>query len=101
VVALEGRVDIAEAAKLKSALLEAVAAPQGMRVEVSQATAVDVTAVQLLWAAQRQARQMGKRFEIAGPWSEEAEGQLREMGLYPSQLFAPLEEERNANRGVE
>lgn len=101
VIALEGRADITEAEQLKSALLEAVAAPAGMRVEVSGVTAVDVTVVQLLWTAQRQARQAGKRFEMAGPWSGEAEGQLREMGLYPSQLFAALEEERSANRGVE
>jgi len=101
VVALEGRADIAEAAQLKNALLEAAAAQAGLRVEVSRATAVDVTAVQLLWAAQRQARQTGKPFEIAGPWNAEAEAQLKEMGLYPSQLFAPLREERNAHRGIE
>ncbi|HEX4068420.1 MAG TPA: STAS domain-containing protein [Acidobacteriaceae bacterium] len=91
-IRLEGDVDIGCAAELKALLEEALAARDGMqnraRIAVAAATGMDVTAVQLLWAAEREARAAGVVLELEGPVPEVLRTTLREAGFerFP---FAP------------
>ena len=66
VIRLQGDVDISCSAELKATLLEALASPKAVRVDLGQATDFDVTAVQLLWAAAREAAQRGEPLSFAG-----------------------------------
>lgn len=67
---LSGAIDINCAAELKTLLLEALGCGAEIRVSVEQVTGLDVTAVQLLWAAERQARQAGTGLVVAPPVPE-------------------------------
>ena len=66
VLRLEGEVDIACAAEMKQLLLQALGSGKELRLDVERATELDVTALQLLWAADREARGSGRRFTLAG-----------------------------------
>jgi anti-anti-sigma factor len=81
VVRLEGAIDIAAAAELKQRLLEAFASGHEVRVELAGVTDLDVTAVQLLWAARRQAEVAGAGFAFAGKLPEPVTGALVHAGL--------------------
>ena len=63
---LEGEVDISSAAELKNIVNEAFASGKEVKVDVSRATELDVTALQLLWAAAREARAIEIGFTLAG-----------------------------------
>jgi anti-anti-sigma regulatory factor len=65
-IGLEGAIDIASAAELKKLLLEALSCGREVRVSLQGATDLDVTAVQLLWAAERAARGAGVDFALSG-----------------------------------
>jgi hypothetical protein len=54
-----------------------------VRISVKEATYLDVTAVQLLWAAAAQARLCGIGFEVAGEVPEPVEAALAAAGLQP------------------
>ena len=75
-VRLEGELDISAAAELKKLLLEALASGRELRVDLERATDLDITAVQLLWAAERKAGVSG--------------GSLRLLGRVPEQLAVAL-----------
>lgn len=64
-IRLEGEISIGLATELKTALLQALAAQAEVRLDLEHATELDVTALQLLWAAEREARRSGKAFELA------------------------------------
>jgi len=70
-VRLEGEVDISGAVELKARLLEALAAGGEVRLELSAATALDITAYQLIWAVERAAKKAEVAFSIAGPVPEQ------------------------------
>jgi anti-anti-sigma factor len=78
---LEGEVDIASAAELKTLLLQALASGTELRVEVERATELDITALQLLWAAEREARGSGRQCTLAGRVSEELMAAASEAGF--------------------
>ena len=80
-VRLDGAVDIASAAELKSALLQALKSGRAVRVAVEQATDLDVTAVQLLWAPEREARASGVVFAVEGQVPAAVSGALCELGF--------------------
>jgi anti-anti-sigma factor len=63
-VTLAGTVDIACAAEFKRLLMRALSSSLAVHVSLSQATYLDVTAVQLLWAAEHHAQRLGKQFTI-------------------------------------
>jgi anti-anti-sigma factor len=67
VVGLDGDVDIQSAAELKGILLAALLARQGIRVELAGLTTLDITTVQLLWAAQHAAARTGTQLVLVGP----------------------------------
>jgi|SRR5579872_1135563 len=66
VVRLEGDVGVASAAELKRLLIESISSRKELRLELACATDLDVTVLQLLWAARCEADRSGTRFSIAG-----------------------------------
>lgn len=80
-IRLEGEIDIGCAAELKAALEEALSSQSATRIALATATGMDVTAVQLLWAAEREARAAGMVLALAGPVPEVLRATLREAGF--------------------
>jgi anti-anti-sigma regulatory factor len=81
VVRLEGEIGIADAARLKAVLLEALGPGAGARIALETATGLDVTAVQLLWAAERAAQATGVPIALEGTVPEKLRATLREAGF--------------------
>lgn len=86
-ICLEGAVDIASATELKKSFLEALAAGKEIRVSVETATDLDVTAVQLIWAAKREAKRLGLGFSFEGQPSEAVQGTLASVGFGELAIF--------------
>lgn len=86
VVSLEGAVDIGSAAELKRLLIEALQAGKEVQVSLERATALDITAVQLLWAAERAAGKSEIGFRFASPLAEEISSALESVGLEAFQV---------------
>jgi anti-anti-sigma regulatory factor len=63
---LEDEINIACARELKNLLLQGLASGKDLSVELERATELDVTAMQLLFAAEREARKLEVGFSIAG-----------------------------------
>jgi ABC-type transporter Mla MlaB component len=80
-IVLSGAVEIGQAAELKRRFQEALTGGGDLRASLAAVTELDVTAVQLLWAAGRAARAAGVRFEIAAPRPAEMMAALAEAGL--------------------
>lgn len=80
-VSLEGAIDIATSSELKKALLEALAAGKKVSVCLGKATELDVTAVQLLWAAGREATALCLDFALDGQEAPEIRSALLDSGL--------------------
>lgn len=80
-IGLEAEVDIRCAAELKATLMDAIASRKEVQLDFERATDLDVTAVQLLWAAARAVEQTGVRFAFAGESRETLTRAAREMGL--------------------
>lgn len=81
VVRMDGEINIACAAELKKLLLQALASGRELRADLDGATELDVTALQLLWAAEREARGSGRGFTLAGRVPEEIASTVRDAGL--------------------
>jgi len=80
-IRLEGELNVASAAELKKMLVEALAAKAELRVELENASELDVTILQLLWAAERAARVSGQGFGLAGRVPEQIAGSVAEAGF--------------------
>jgi anti-anti-sigma factor len=80
-VRLEGEINIAAAAELKASLLKALGSGSELRVDLRSVTELDVTALQLLWAAEREARGSGKAFALGGAAPESVLLAVNEVGL--------------------
>jgi anti-anti-sigma regulatory factor len=80
-VRLQGDLSIASAAELKASLLGALASATELQVDLAEATALDITAMQLLWAANEEARRSGHAFTLAGNIPEEMLLGFREAGF--------------------
>jgi anti-anti-sigma regulatory factor len=78
---LEGTVDIACAAELKSLLIEGLGAGKSMRVSMERADSLDVTVVQLLWAAAREAKAGGVELVLEGLVPGPIQAALGGMGI--------------------
>ena len=81
VIRLDGEINIVCAAEMKKLLLQALALGRELRVDLEGATELDVTALQLLWAAEREARGSGRGFTLAGRVPEEIAATARDAGL--------------------
>jgi anti-anti-sigma factor len=80
-IRLEGEVDISSAAELKKLLLEALASGRELRVDLERTTELDVTALQLLWAAERKAGGSSVGFSLLGRVPEEISVALSDAGF--------------------
>lgn len=84
-IRLDGEIDIGCAAELKSVLEEALAVKGDVsdpaRISLAQVTAMDVTAVQLLWAAQREELLAGRKLTLEGSVPATLRATLRAAGL--------------------
>jgi anti-anti-sigma regulatory factor len=78
---LEGEIDITVAAELKKLLLQAMASGTDLRVDLDTATGLDVTALQLLWAAQREAGDSGVEITLAGQVPENISVAVADAGF--------------------
>ena len=83
VLTLDGAIEISAAAELKILLLRALGSGKDTSVSLAAATYLDVTAVQLLWAARQQAERSGVVFEFSTQPSEAVSAALAEAG-FPS-----------------
>jgi len=88
---LKGAIDIGCAAELKRLLLEAFKSGGEVCVSAEGATDLDSTAVQLLWAAEREAKGAGVKFSLTGLASEQISAALGEAGL--KQFLIPVDAE--------
>lgn len=80
-VRLDGEVDISVALELKGALIEAVASRPGLRLELEGVTALDITTLQLLWAAGRETARSGTKLLLSGPAPEAMDEAMGLAGL--------------------
>jgi anti-anti-sigma factor len=85
-VRLEGEINIGAAAELKRILIEALDSEKQLRVEFEGATGMDVTGLQLLWAAEREAQRAGVGFARMGRVPQEIAAAVAEIGLEEFQL---------------
>jgi anti-anti-sigma factor len=81
VIRLDGEINIGSAAELKKLLLQALATGRELRIDLEHATELDVTALQLLWAAEREARGSSRGFTLAGRVPEEISAAVVDAGL--------------------
>jgi anti-anti-sigma regulatory factor len=81
VVRVEGGIDITRAAEFKELLLQALASGKNLRLNLERGAELDITALQLLWVAEREARISGKGFSLAKPVPEAIAAPAREAGF--------------------
>jgi anti-anti-sigma regulatory factor len=81
VIRLDGSVGIASAAELKKLLLQTLESGKEVRVSLERATDLDVTAVQLLWAAGCEAKRSGVRFTFLETVPEDISIALGDAGF--------------------
>lgn len=62
-------------------LIEAISSRKEVQVDLARTTDLDVTAVQLLWAASREARKAGVSFAVAGDVPEKIRGSVGDAGF--------------------
>jgi anti-sigma B factor antagonist len=78
-IRLEGDLTVTSAAELKSVLLEGLASGKDLQLDLERAEEIDITVMQLLWAAGREADRTGARIVIHV--SEAAGMAAREAGF--------------------
>lgn len=80
-ITLTGVVEISQAAELKARLEELFEAGQPLLLELEPEAELDITALQLLEAARREARRRGLDFALEGAMPSTVQGLLEEAGL--------------------
>ncbi|MFZ0480978.1 MAG: STAS domain-containing protein [Terriglobales bacterium] len=81
ILQLKGDLDIRCSAELKGLLIEAIAQGKAVRIELAQVAEIDVTAVQLLWAAKRYAEKTSVAFAVAGDLPDKIRGAVGAAGF--------------------
>jgi anti-anti-sigma regulatory factor len=87
IIRLDGCIDISLAAELKNTLLNLLRINSEIHIDVSKLESLDITAIQLLWAAKCKAIEARCSFQIDGPWDADLELRLRLSGLSGLRLF--------------
>ena len=80
-IRLEGAANIADAEAFKGLLQEALHSGCDLRVDLRNATDLDICILQLLFCADRQWRQTDKSFSITGPLMDEVSAAIANAGL--------------------
>jgi anti-anti-sigma regulatory factor len=78
-IRLEGEVNLTSAGELKRLLVEGLASGRDLHVDLERVEAIDVTALQLLWSAGRDADRAGSAIVIRA--SEAANESARDAGF--------------------
>lgn len=78
---LEGAIDVGCAAELKTLLMETLKPGAAVCLGLESATGLDITAVQLLWAAAREAQRVGVEFTFKERIPEPVRHALAEVGI--------------------
>ena len=78
-IRLEGELTLTSAAELKQLLLEWLASGKGLQLDLEHASEIDITLLQLLWAAGREAARTGA--EVGSRVSEAAAAAARVLGF--------------------
>jgi len=78
---LDGEIGVTSAAEIKTSLLEALSAGKETRIDLAHATDLDVTAMQLLWAARQAFSVSGIKLALANPVPDPILSELRDMGF--------------------
>ena len=91
-IRLDGAIDIGSAAEFKQALLKAFAWGGEVRVALDNARDLDVTAMQLLCAAVREAKATGVQFTLKGGMPQPIASSIADAGL-GAQLGTQLDAE--------
>jgi len=81
VICLEGDIDVTSSAEVKRLLINAISSRKEVLLEMAKATDLDITAVQLLWAAVREADKAKLPFAVAGQVAEGIRRSVREIGF--------------------
>ncbi|HTW80178.1 MAG TPA: STAS domain-containing protein [Terracidiphilus sp.] len=84
---LKGAIDISVAAELKATLIEALATEETIRVSLEAVSEIDVTGIQLLWVARREAKQRGLKFMLEGEMPLPVKSVLSDLGLEACAFF--------------
>ena len=80
-IRIEGDANIVTAAELKSRLVKALQAGKGLRVSLEKATELDITAMQLLVATERDAAKSKAHFSIEGQVPDEISAAMTHAGF--------------------
>lgn len=78
-VRLEGRITLTAAPELQTLLVDGLVSGKPMELDLSRVTEIDITALQLLWSARREAAAKGVRMMCQ--LSEAAAATVREAGF--------------------
>ena len=78
-IRLEGECTVTSAAELKRLLLEGLASGKDLKLDLERVTEIDLTAMQLLWAAGHEGERTGGGFAVR--MSEPAAAAVREAGF--------------------
>ena len=81
VIRIDGPADIAIAADLKQVLLDALTGSKAVEISLDSCIEIDVTAVQLLWAAEREARSLNIGFTLEGNLPDSIGTALKDAGF--------------------
>ena len=80
-VRLEGDLTVETSAQLKQLLVDALLSQGDLELELTNVTTIDVTALQLFWAAAQEAKRAGKAVSIRGPLPDSVNRSIAESGL--------------------
>lgn len=80
-IQLGGAIDVGCAAELKELLMEKLKSGAAVYVSLESATGLDITAVQLLWAAAREAQRVSVEFAFKGQTPEAVRCALADDGI--------------------
>ena len=67
VIGIAGKIDICSADELKRILVLALKLGKNLQIDLSAASEIDITALQLLWAAAIEAKRKGNEFALKTP----------------------------------
>jgi len=88
VLRLSGAIDISSAAELKAMLLKAFEGSKQVQVSTEGVSDLDVTALQLLWAARKHAAKLGVGFAINAAPAGALGNLVAELGMEKLGIFA-------------
>jgi anti-anti-sigma factor len=81
VLRLEGEIDVACSAELKSALVQGISSAKSLQINTERVSDLDITALQLFWAAKRDAEGRGAAFVLAKDVPEAVRNAIHEAGF--------------------